>query len=1026
MTSYINTWNIFSKSKLIQNIFKNDFKDKNKLIITKQENISKYQKILKEQKINLTIVDCMSKMVDFCFNNYWNYIVDSDIFFAKIDNYYTITQKKLLKITKNDSLEIDDFIKKLINFWYKYSDFLVWWDYKKLWDTLHIKIKDKPEIIAISFWWDIIETINILDWQNTFELKEYFLWAIENINFFNLDEKINEDIITLVKDKNIILDYLDIISWYEKLQNLENAYFFEILKNVNKEQINLKIDDVYIENVDNLVKTLKQDKNIQVYTKNVKQIENFIIYNNLENIKVHKTELNILKSYLDEKNIIICDDILSKIFVKKRLKRSISENLDLLLQIKPWDFIVHIDHWIWIFKQILEKTLWSIKKEYIEIEYKNNDKLFVPITEIKRLSKYIWKENPSLTGLSTKEWTKKLEKVNEDIELIAEELLEIYAERKVKKWFSFFIDRQEVIKFQRSFDYEYTLDQANAIEEILSDMQKETPMERILVWDVWFWKTEVAFNAIYQAILNKKQVIFISPLVVLAYEHYNKALSRFSAFGINIEVLTRFETTSRAKIVLDKLKKWQIDLIIWTHRLLSESITYKNLWLLIIDEEHKFWVKDKEKLKELKNNSHFWIDILSMSATPIPRSLNMALNGIRDISFLSKAPENRKWIETYVSKFDDNIIIQAWKREFERWWQLFFIHNRVETIEAMWKYLQELFPHKSVIITHGQLAWHELEDRILAFKRKEFDILLSSTVIENGIDFANVNTIIINDAYKFWISQIHQLRWRVWRSDKIWYCYLLFKRDNIKEDALKRLQTIVEYSHLWAWFELAVKDLEIRWWWDILGLRQSWTASEVWISVFLKMLEEKVEELKSSSLALLLKEKGISWENFTWEIEKTKRIDTIIDLNIWAYLWDDFFASELDKINFYREIESIYDFEDLDNMISDFKEINDNLTKENLNLFRLLKVRILASNYLIKSIKRAWVSYEIIFDDSLTVEWLKAFLDLDTKWIFIVIDLKKLKTSTLKFAWDEDFLDYLELIFTQKEQKERKVIKIKR
>lgn len=1002
---YLNTWNIFSKSLLmIEDLKKNN----SSLIITKDENIKKYLKIFESLNSPLTQIQNLSEFIDCVNNNNWNFILNYDFFFAKLPNNWELENKYSLIIEKDKALELDELLKKLNDFWYKFREYLEGWDYKKVWDTLSIKLKNKKETIIISFWWDSVESIFIENWIYSYNTDKIVIWKNENINFFDLENKFNTEAITLLKQKHIILDNIDILKWAWNFLELDNSLFLDILKNSNLEQTNLEINDLFIDNLENLIKILKSDKKIIIYTKNEKTISTFLEYNNISWVTIHKTNLTLLKSFQSKNEIVIADDNLSKIFVKKRVKKSLSKNIDLLLQIKPGDFVVHIDHWIWVFNWITHKEVWKINKEYLEIEYKNNDKLFIPITEVRRVSKYIWNENPTLTRLSTKEWSKKLERVWEDVQKVAEELLEIYAKRQLSKWFSFSYFETEMTKFARSFDFEYTLDQVNAINEILKDMSKDTPMDRILIWDVWFGKTEVAFNAIYNAFLNKKQSILISPLVVLAYEHYNKACERFSKFPINIEILTRFQTQSEAKIIFDKLKTGKIDLIIWTHRLLSENIEYKDLWLLIIDEEHKFWVKDKEKLKKIKWN----IDILSMSATPIPRSLNMALNGIRDVSILSKPPLMRKWVETFVSKFDDNIIKQAWNNEFDRWWQLFFIHNRVESIDTMGKYLSDLFPKKKIIITHGQLPGHELEDRILAFKRKEYDILLSSTVIENWIDFPNVNTIIINEAYKFGISQIHQLRWRVWRSDKLWYCYLLFKKEKISEDAAKRLSTMVEYSHLWAGFELAIRDLEIRWGWDILGLKQSWLSTEIWINVYLKLLEDKIEELKISK--------------FESEENLTKKLETNIDLNISAYLWDDFFESELDKLNFYREIESISDSDELENLISDFSEFEGELKEENKNLFKLLEVKIVSSKYKIKSVKRSWVSYEINFIPEIKLEELKAFLDLDKEAKFIVNSLHTLKCPCNKFKDDLDFLNYLyKIMIENKKSKERKVIKLK-
>jgi transcription-repair coupling factor (superfamily II helicase) len=330
----------------------------------------------------------------------------------------------------------------------------------------------------------------------------------------------------------------------------------------------------------------------------------------------------------------------------------------------------------------------------------------------------------------------------------------------------------------------------------------------------------------------------------------------------------------------------------------------------------------------------------------------------------------------------------------------------VDTIEAMWRFLEDLFPGKKVAIAHGQLSGDKLEERIIDFKRKKYDILLATTVVENWIDFSNVNTIFINEAQNFWISQIHQLRWRVWRSDRKWYCYLLFKKDKIKEDAAKRLKTIVDYSHLWAWFELAIKDLEIRWWWDILGIRQSGQWHDIWVNLFLEMLEDKVEELKSK----IDIEVPVPWKSKSWKHVPVP----IVELNLWAYIDNSYFSSELDKINFYREIESLNTLEDLENIISDFKEINSDIPKETINFFNLLKLKLKASNYKILSIKRVWVNYQIDFDKDIKLEELKDFLKLDKEVKFTVINLNRLRTATKNFANEEKFLEYLLQIFDWK------------
>ncbi len=523
-------------------------------------------------------------------------------------------------------------------------------------------------------------------------------------------------------------------------------------------------------------------------------------------------------------------------------------------------------------------------------------------------------------------------------------------------------------------------------------MQKPIPMDRLIVWDVGFGKTEIAFNAIYRSFLNKKQSILIVPLVVLAYEHFEKAKSRFKEFWLKIWILTRLETEKKVSETYRKLSIWEIDLVIWTHKLLSNNIKYKNLWLIITDEEHKFWVSDKEKIKEFKTS----LDSIAMSATPIPRSLNMALSNIRQISILKTPPSGRQNIDTLINRFSNSLIEMAWNQEFSRWWQMFFIHNRVASIDFIWKILQNIFPEKKIIITHGQLPWIELEKRIIAFKKKKYDILLSTTVIENWIDFSNVNTIIINNAEQFGLSQIHQLRWRVWRSDRKAYCHLLYKQETINPETAKRLKILAEHSYVWAWFELAMKDLEIRWWWDLLGFRQSGQSSSIWINLYLKIIEEKILELQDTH-------KIKSW-NFS------KNPVTKIDLNLDLYIPNDLFWSELDKINFYREIELITDLKELKEVKKDFLQNIPNREAVFL-IFDLLELKIRAWKYFITKIFKNWINYQVNFykfeNKDKNIQSMKNILNLDKQILFIVKDLHILRSPIKSFANNEKFLEYI-------------------
>lgn len=974
------------------------------IIVENDKNIASYLKIADSLWLRLSKMDNMSNFVDLFYNSSWAYIINKDFFNIVLENKAQFEYKNIFTISKWDNIKISDITKKLNELGFIFSEhqnpntFFVSWDILNFTNYNWLTIK-------FSFWWDEIDSI-ISDWKS---ISSYNFGVNKPLTTYEYSSKTSLELLSFFEKNTVftILDSIDFYSFFDKLYpKLDNYIVFSSLWN-NLDSINLGFNELVLHSIDEF-RLLLEDKKRKKYiiTKNKKTIINFLNLNNLEDVIVLNTTLNNIKSAKNDDFVIVWDDNISRIFIKKRIKRTISENMDLLLQIKPGDYIVHIDHWVWVFREIIEKEFAWVKKEYITLEYKNSDKLFVPITEVGRVSKYVWTENPKLTALSTKEWEKKLKKVSKDVEQIAWELLEIYAKRKLQIGHSFKSNKELEAKFFNSFEYEYTSDQYNVIQEIYKDMESENPMDRLLSWDVWFGKTEVAFASIFKAIINGKQAALISPLVVLAYEHFEKAKERFIDFPFNIEVITRFEKPSVIKTTLEKLKNWKIDLIIGTHRLLSEDVLFRDLWLLVIDEEHKFWVKDKEKIKSFKWN----IDILSMSATPIPRSLNMALNWVKQVSMLTTPPVWKQSIQTIVSSFDDDVIFQAAKREFDRGGQVFFIHNRVETITALQSYLEKLLPWKSIVVAHGQLPWDTLEKRIIEFKRKQYDILLATTVVENGIDFRDVNTIFINEANNFWISQIHQLRWRVGRWLNKWYCYLLFKKDTIKEDAAKRLKTIVNYSHLWAWFELAVKDLEIRWWWDILWIRQSWSSNEIGISLFLEMLEDKIEELKISRN--IISEEEVS----------LKRVDTIIDLNIEAYISDNYFSSELDKLNFYREIESIRDLNDLENLIDDFKDISWDFDKATKNLFDIIRLKLQANKFKIKSIKKLWINYQIDFFPEINLDDIKKFLSLDTKLNFSYVDTTKLRSNIKNFANEENLLEYLLFIFDNK-QKKRIVIK---
>lgn len=924
-------------------------------------------------------------------------INDDWIFCLCIEDIQLKLEKKVIEtyidFEVGVSLNIEQCTQTLHDFWFEFHEYQKDYSFMKKWDTLTISYPKKT--LTISFWWDEIESIS----NNNSKIEKFQVHSLKDFN-----EEWDINLIDYLRNTEIFL-VLDGIEFHESFESLAGKDYisssFDLLPHTDIvwKHIDLPIQSLICKSVEDLKELLGNTNNhIQVFTRHYKVIKEFCEYNNFSHIQIREVKNHLLTSFViswkkEKKDIYICDDILSSIFIKKRVRKKLSADVDLLLKIQKWDHIVHIDHGIWVFEGIVKKELWEIIKEYLEISYLDNGKLFVPITEVKRVSKYVWSENPKLTPLSGKIWEKKMKKIHEDIREIAEWILKNFAERKLRKGEKNVFDTQKTEHFQSLFPYMYTPDQELAIEDIHKDMQSDKNMDRLLVWDVWFWKTEIAFNAAYLSLINKKQVLFISPLVVLAHEHYSKTLERFKDLGFRIEVLTRLQSQRHATSVIKGLEDGSIDMVIGTHRLLSDKLKCKNLGLMIVDEEHKFGVVDKEKIKNMRSD----IDILSLSATPIPRSLNLALSGVRDISLLKTPPRWRRSIETSVIRYNEQLIQEAWKRELERGWQIFFVHNRLSNIEVVQKNLESLFPRKKVIITHGQLPWDELEDRILAFKEKKYDILLSTTVIENGIDFSNVNTIFINECQSFGISQIHQLRWRVGRSDAQWYCYLLYRKDHLDGEAAKRIQTIVDYSYLGAGFELAMKDLEIRWWWDILGVRQSGQAKEIWVSLFLKMLEEKIEELKNN------KKNGHS-------VIKLK-IKTQIDLMISASIPDNYFLSETDKLNFYRELELIENVDDLEYLKN--QSFSNNLDSPEIeNLFTLLETQIYAQKHKIQSIKKVGINYQIDFISDILLEDVKAFLALDKELLFQVVNISRLRTSVKGFENDIKFIKYLACVFT--------------
>lgn len=551
------------------------------------------------------------------------------------------------------------------------------------------------------------------------------------------------------------------------------------------------------------------------------------------------------------------------------------------------DYVVHNVHGIGIYNGIKTLTSGDIAKDYLEILYQGNDKIYIPVEKIELISKYSGNEGmvPRVNRLGGTEWAKTKARVRKKVTDVADKLLALYAERESKKGFAFSPDCNMSLDFEKDFPYQLTRDQALAIEQIKEDMESSTPMDRLLCGDVGFGKTEVAFVAAFKAILDSKQVLFLCPTTILSNQHYDNAMERFKNFPVSIGLLNRFTSPNEAKRILDGLKDGTIDLVFGTHRLLSDDVVVKNLGLLVIDEEQRFGVMHKEKIKQYKSN----VDVLTLTATPIPRTLQMSLVGIRSLSLIETPPVNRYPVQTYVIEENDLIIKDAIYKELSRNGQVFILYNRVQSIEQQLLKISNMVPEARITLVHGQMNKNELESRIIDFVDYKYDVLVCTTIIETGIDIPNVNTLIVIDADHFGLSQLYQIRGRVGRGDRFAYAYLMYNPAKVlTESAVKRLNVIKEFTELGSGFSIASRDLSIRGAGDILGSEQAGFIDSVGVDLYLKMLNDEVNVRKN-----LVSE----------EVDDEK--STMPLINVSTHI-DDSYVSEDDlKIEIHRKINEI-------------------------------------------------------------------------------------------------------------------------
>jgi len=617
----------------------------------------------------------------------------------------------------------------------------------------------------------------------------------------------------------------------------------------------------------------------------------------------------------------------------ERKRTTTGTSIEFLTSLKIGDLIVHLDHGIGRFLGICEQEIDGHKREYLEISYLHNDKLFVPADQADKISRFISEEGkePKLTRLGGVEWKNIQKRVKKETEKIAKELLAIYAKRSKVKKDRFPSDTKRQEEFEKKFPYEETPGQVTAIRDIKADLESDKPTDRLLCGDVGFGKTEVAMRAAFKVVEAQKQVIFIAPITILVYQHFQTFQKRMKGFDIYIEMLSRFRTPAQQKKILKDLKDGKIDIIIGTHRLLSEDVKFYNPGLVIIDEEQRFGVKQKERFKKLRAE----ISILTLSATPIPRTLNLALHKLRDISAITTPPPGRLPIITEIRKYSDHLIRDAILQEKKRKGQIYFLHNSVETIETMAHKLRFLVPEASFVVAHGQMKAELLEDRILDFKNKKYDVLVSSTIIENGIDLPNANTLIVNNAENFGLAQLYQLRGRIGRSKIQAYAYLLHSSQKLSLNAKKRLKALIEASELGSGFQLSMRDLEIRGAGDILGINQHGTINVVGVSHFLRLLQQTVKQMEEGGI----------------EEKKEEITDVLIEIPIDAYIPGTYVANTKEKILMYQKLAIVQTQEKLQELEEEISEEYGSLPKQVMNLFKVLELKILAKKAKLKAIK---------------------------------------------------------------------------
>lgn len=615
----------------------------------------------------------------------------------------------------------------------------------------------------------------------------------------------------------------------------------------------------------------------------------------------------------------------------KIVHKAKSQAIDTFVELNEGDYVVHVNYGIGIFRGIQRVKAMGNERDYIKLEYADEEFAFVPIEQVNLVQRYIGNEgeNPKIDRIGSKSWENRKNKVKKAVEDLAEKLISLYSRRKASRGFPFPKDNEWQTAFEAAFPYEDTEDQISVTKEIKEDMEKPVPMDRLVCGDVGYGKTEIAMRAAFKAVMGGKQVAFLAPTTILAEQHYENCVERFANFPVKIAQLSRFVPQKEQKQILERLKTGDVDILVGTHRIIQKDVAYRDLGLMIIDEEQRFGVKDKEKLKTMKAN----IDCLAMSATPIPRTLHMSLLKIRDMSLLTTPPQTRKPIETIVDEYTDERVAKAIRQEVERGGQVFYLHNRVESLEDTRRHLQQIVPEMMIDVAHGQMTVEQLDDIFRRFKLGGFHVLIATTIIENGIDIPNVNTIIIDRADMYGVSQLYQLRGRVGRSDRKAYAYLLYPENKVlSEVAMKRLQVISDFTELGSGFKIAMKDMEIRGAGNLLGRDQSGDVYSVGFELYMKLLNEAVEHLTKSK-------------------DYKEANEVLLELEYTGFIPDSYVSSLQTKMEIYKKVAAVQTKDELASIEYELEDRFGPVPDEVFSLLSLAEVRIIAKKMVISSIK---------------------------------------------------------------------------